>query len=97
MRGNQGLAGYGCTALLDLPFPPQSSKDTDIPHTVGILASMSWDQYLSIVEENRRAHREAVNTPPRFCPNDGTKLTKTRGVYHCPFDGWIWDKIQVVA
>lgn len=53
---------------------------------------MSWRQLQTIAETNRQILAEELREPPVYCPNDSTTLDITEaGVYHCPFDGWIWD------
>lgn len=53
---------------------------------------MGWRQLLSIYREAEDTYAAEQAAAPTACPNDGTPLeTNSRGVLHCPFDGWVWE------
>jgi hypothetical protein len=45
---------------------------------------MSWEQLLSIMDENRQLDEDWRSTPPVACPNDGTVLQQGGDVLNCP-------------
>jgi hypothetical protein len=48
-----------------------------------------WDGLLGIIDDARQTADAERNTPPVFCPNDGTRLeTGPDGGLHCSWDGW---------
>lgn len=52
---------------------------------------MSWEQLISIAQEQRQYQREEEEEArkPTACPNDGEPLTEgPNGEFHCRFDGW---------
>lgn len=53
---------------------------------------MSWEQLLSIWEQNEAEQRDIAASAPVDCPNDGMALQSgPDGELHCRFDGWIYD------
>lgn len=50
---------------------------------------MSWQQYVSILQEAKQLQAEQAAKDPVACPNDGTALESgPDGNPWCPFDGW---------
>lgn len=50
---------------------------------------MSWQQLLSIQEENARELRREATAAPVDCPKCGTRLESRGDVLHCPFGDWM--------
>lgn len=50
---------------------------------------MSWEQWLSVIEEAKDLQTQELSAPPVCCPNDATPLIQgPDGQLWCPFDGW---------
>lgn len=52
---------------------------------------MSWEQYQSIIQENRDRRREDETARPVACPLDGSILVEgPNAVLNCPMGNFRW-------